>query len=139
VPLEPERYVIDLTVTRAGVRHDLDTMRIKPLSLPAHGVIEVLAGLAMMLLPAILGFDTGAMVVAASLGVVLTGAAIALTAQKPISVAAFSRFDSGFLLATAFAALALAVSGQLAGAILLSAVVALLTWLSFSTRYAATA
>jgi hypothetical protein len=102
-------------------------------------MIEILAGLAMMLLPAVLGFDTGAMVVAASLGVVLTGAAIALTAQKPISVAAFSRFDGVFLLVTALAALALAMTGQLAGAILLSAVVMLLTWLSFSTRYAVAA
>ena len=114
-------------------------MRSKPLSLPAHGVIEILAGLVLIAVPALLGFDTGAMVVAASLGVVLTGAAIALTAQKPISVAAFSRFDSVFLLITAFAALAFAVSGNLAGAVLLSAVVMLLTWLTFSTRYAATA
>ncbi len=114
-------------------------MRIKPLTLPVHGMIEAFAGLAMILLPAVLGFDTGAMVVAASLGVVLTGAAIALTAQKPISVAAFSRFDSAFLLATALAALALAMTGQLAGVVLLSGVVMLLTWLSFSTRYAATA
>jgi hypothetical protein len=102
-------------------------------------MIEILAGLAMMLLPAVLGFETGAMVVAASLGVVLTGAAIALTAQKPISVAAFSRFDGVFLLVTALAALALAMTEQLGGAILLSAVVMLLTWLTFSTRYAVTA
>jgi hypothetical protein len=110
-------------------------MRSKALSLPVHGLIEVLAGLAMILVPAVLGFDTGAMVVAALLGAVLTGAAIALTAQKPISVAAFSRFDGVYLLVCAFAALGLAVTGQLAGAVLLSGAVMLLTWLGFSTRY----
>jgi hypothetical protein len=109
------------------------------MSLPTHGLIEVLAGLAMILLPAVLGFDTGAIVVAATLGAALTGAAIALTAQKPISVAAFSRFDGVYLLVTALAALGLAITGQLAGAVLLSAVVMLLSWLGFSTRYAATA
>jgi hypothetical protein len=114
-------------------------MRIKPMSLPAHGVIEILAGLAMISVPAVLGFNTGVLVVAALLGAVLTGAAIALTAQKPISVAAFSRFDGVYLLVTALAALGLAVTGQLAGAVLLSGAVMLLTWLSFSTRYASTA
>jgi hypothetical protein len=139
VALDAERYVIDLTVTRDGVRHDRSTMRIKPMSLSAHGAIEILAGLAMILLPAVLGFNTGATIVAASLGAVLAGAAIALTTQKPISVAAFSRFDGAYLLVTALAAFGLAVTGELAGAVLLSGVVMLLSWLGFSTRYAATA
>jgi hypothetical protein len=110
-------------------------MQIKPLSLSIHGVIEFLAGIVMMLAPAALGFSIGATVVSALLGATLAGAAFGLTAHRPISVTAHSRFDSAFLLATAIAALALALTEQLGAVLLLSAIILVLATLGFGTRY----
>lgn len=109
----------------------------RPLSLPVHGAIEFLAGLVMMLTPVALSFSAPALIVTAVLGAVLTGSALGLTSQQARSVASHSHFDSVFVLATAAAALALAIAGQLAAVVLLSAIVALQAALSFSTRYAA--
>ena len=132
----PERYVIDVTVIGAGTRDDEAVIRIKPLSLTAHGAIELMAGIVLMLSPAILDYGAGALIASVALGAVLTGTALGLTANRLISAAAHGRFDSAFLLATALAALIMAVSGQLTAAVVFSLVVMLLAVLGFSTRYA---
>jgi hypothetical protein len=111
------------------------TMRIKPLTLPIHGVIELLAGVVMIVAPALLGFSAGAIIVSGSLGAILAAAALGVTARRPTSVTAHTRFDGAFLLATALAALALALTEQLGAVLLLSAIILLLATLGFGTRY----
>lgn len=129
--------MIDLTVTRFGARHDFGPMRNRPLSLPAHGAIEFLAGIVMMLAPVALVFSPPALIVSVALGAILTGSALGLSTQRPLSVAAHTHFDSAFVIVTALAALGFALAGQVAAVVLLSAVVLLQAALSFGTRYAA--
>jgi hypothetical protein len=104
-------------------------------TLPAHGAIEFLAGLAMMLVPLALSFSPAALLVCVPLGAILTGASLGLTAQNPGSAHTHSAFDSAFGLVTAVAALALAAAGQLEAVILLAAVVLVQAMLAFATRY----
>src|SRR5665213_3111110 len=88
-------------------------------TLPAHGAIEFLAGLAMMLVPLALSFSPAALLVCVPLGAILTGASLGLTAQNPGSAHTHSAFDSAFGLVTAVAALALAAAGQLEAVLVL--------------------
>jgi hypothetical protein len=106
-------------------------------TLPAHGAIEFLAGLTMMILPLALSFGPAALLVCVALGAILAGTSLGLTAQRPISSRAHSGFDNAFALVTALAALALAASGQPAPVILLAAVVLVQTTLGLTTRYVA--
>ena len=106
-----------------------------PLTLPAHGAVEFVAGLALMFLPPALSFGAAALVVCVVLGAILTGAALRLTATRP-PTSPHITFDSAFVLVTAVAALALAVAGQLGAVLLLVAVVVLQAVLGFTTRYA---
>ena len=133
-----ERYVISLTLTRPASRHHQCTMQIsRRFTLPTHGAIEFLSGMAMMLAPAILAF--GALIVSVSLGAILTGMGLSLSASRPGETVAWHRdFDSVFLLTTAAAAFVLALAGQAVPAIFLSAIVATLASLSFATGYAGT-
>ncbi len=112
-------------------------MRNRALSLPAHGAIEFLAGIVMMLTPVALLFSAPALIVSVVLGAILTGSALGLSTQRPQSVASHTHFDSAFLVITALAALALALAGQVAAVVLLSAIVVLQATLTFSTRYSA--
>jgi hypothetical protein len=112
-------------------------MRNRPLSLPAHGAIEFLAGIVMMLAPLALLFSAPALIVSVVLGAILTGSALGLSTQRPLPVASHTHFDSAFAIVTALAALGLALAGQVAAVVLLSAVVLLQAALSFSTRYVA--
>jgi hypothetical protein len=106
-------------------------------TLPAHGAVEFLVGLAMMLAPAILGFGAGALITSASLGAVLTGMGLSLSSSRPgEAVAWHGHFDSIFLLATAAAAFVLAASGQAVAAIFLATMVGVHATLSFATGYA---
>jgi hypothetical protein len=106
-------------------------------TLPAHGAIEFLAGMAMMLAPAILAFGAGALLVSASLGAILTGMGLSLSAARPGETVAWHRqFDAVFLLAMAAAALVLAASGQAVAAIFFVAMVGVQATLSFATGYA---
>jgi hypothetical protein len=111
----------------------------KSLSLAAHNLVDVLAGLALMLAPTAVHLGTTAQIASVLLGVILTSAGLGLTALRPDSIVAHTRFDAGFVLVVAGAAFALALSGQLAAVLVLSAVVMLQAALGFNTRYAAIA
>jgi hypothetical protein len=113
-------------------------------TLPAHGVVELIAGIAMILAPAVLSFGPGALIVSAGLGAILMGNALNLTAhssnasiasRSSASVACHSSFDSAFLVVTALAALVFAVAGQANAVVFLAAIVVLQAILGFSTRY----
>jgi hypothetical protein len=115
-------------------------MRIsRRLTLPAHGAIEVLMGIALMLFPVALGFAPAGLITAVLLGAILTGAALALNTQPISSSAVFhNEFDSGFIAVTAIAAFVLATAGQGRAALLLAAVVVVQAMLRYATGYVIT-
>src|SRR5438445_10853050 len=109
----------------------------KRFSLPAHGAIELVAGMSMMVAPALLPFGAAGLVTSAALGAVLTGMSLGLTGSPDGREPAWHRyFDSLFLLATGLAAFALAVAGDNAAALFLACVVGVEAVLNQTTRYA---
>jgi Zn-dependent protease len=108
-------------------------------TLPAHGAIEFLAGMAMMLAPAVFAFSAGGLIVSAALGAVLTGVGLSLsTSRRGEEIPWHRHFDSIFLVIVAGAALALALAGQRPAAIFLAAMVGVQAALNLATRYATT-
>lgn len=108
------------------------------LSLSAHGAIELAAGIATMFSPAVFGFAPAGVIVSFTLGALLIGMSLPLASQGSSAVAWHRGFDSLFLVGAAIAALALALAGQRAAAILLVALVAIQSALHIGTRYTAT-
>ena len=91
----------------------------------------------MMLAPAVLAFGADALIVSASLGAILTGVGLSLSASRVDETVAWHRhFDSVFLLTTAAAAFVLALAGQAVPAVFLAAIVGVQASLSFATGYA---
>lgn len=110
-------------------------MQVKLLSLPVHDLLDIVTGLILMLAPTALHLSTSAQIASVLLGATLTGAGLGLTALRPTSAVAHSRFDIAFLLAAALAALILALAGQFTAVLLLSAAITLQALLGFNTRY----
>jgi hypothetical protein len=106
-------------------------------TLPTHGAIELLAGIAMMIAPAALSFSVAGLLVSVTLGAILTGTAVSLSTREPRPLASHSHFDTVFVLATALAALALAAAGQTSAVLFLAVIVVVHALLGFSTRYTA--
>ena len=109
------------------------------LSLETHGALEVLAGLATLLAPVVLGFAPAGLIVSVALGTLLVGMALTLTEARGSTVVWHRDFDSLFVIATALAALCLALAGQWSASIFLASLVAVQALLNLGTRYAATA
>jgi hypothetical protein len=107
-----------------------------PFDIRVHAVVELVAGLILVLLPLLLAFPPLGLIVTVLLGVILTGSALGLTTDRHPSMIVHAQFDSLFTVVAALAALGLAVAGQPAAAILLSATVALQAVLGLGTRYA---
>ena len=103
------------------------------LSLPAHGAIELLAGLALIAAPFVLGFAPAGMVLAVAFGVLLVGLALSTDGALPVS--AHLAFDESLVIGCAAGAVALAVSRQDVAAAGLAAVAAIELALTLTTRY----
>lgn len=139
---DPERYVIDLTLKSGASRNHLHTMsdqrrRRGGFSLPAHGTIELLAGMAALAAPVAFGFGAAGVVVSVVLGAIMMGMGLTLQGQRSAASAWHGGFDSVFVIVTAVAALGLAVAGERSAAVFLAALVAVQALLSFTTRYVA--
>jgi hypothetical protein len=109
----------------------------RTLTLPAKGAAEFIVGLAMMAAPAILRFPTAGILLGVTLGAILTGKGLATaagTARRPLDV---RQFDSIYILATAAAALATALEGQVGATVMLASVVAVESILSLAVGTAA--
>jgi hypothetical protein len=116
------------------------------LSLPAHGATEFLVGMAMMLVPIglsfgpvsrPLGFSPVSLLVTGGLGAVLAGMGLALSASRRGTwITWHGHFDTLFIVASALAALALAIVAQPLPAAFLAAVVVVQASLAYATRYA---
>ncbi len=84
----------------------------RTVSLAAHGVVETFAAMAIMVAPFLLGFSTGAAVVAVALGALLLGLALSTHADRPtIPLGSHAAFDY----ALGFVALVAGVVAALSG------------------------
>ena len=112
------------------------------ISFQTHSAIEILAGFALMVLPAVLGLGTAAAVTGVLVGAILMGLAVAGAGQDhsagsrgTIPIGAHALYDRGIALGLILAALVLGIAGD-RGAVLffVGAGISLLA-LATSTRY----
>ena len=102
-------------------------------SLPTHAVIELVAGMTLMLAPFVLAFGTAGTILAFGGGVVLVG--VALAGVEDLRISTHVAVDHGLVSAFLVAAVALALADDAAaGSVFLAAGVAQLT-LAATTRY----
>src|SRR5690349_4597695 len=105
----------------------------RSISLPLHSALELLGGLALLAGPFLIGAAPAGLVVGVSLGAVLIG--IALAGPEALSLSAHQSFDLMLVAAMAGGGLALAISGDLAGGLVLAVVGALQLTLVSLTRW----
>jgi hypothetical protein len=113
------------------------------ISLSAHGAIESLAGIVIMLSPIALPVGAAGLVVLAVAGAIVTGVGLGLISTSPrVGVlpspraSAHTGLDGVLVVATALGALALAIAGEAPAALALAALVVVQACLSFMTSYA---
>lgn len=107
---------------------------LRSISLPVHGVLELLGGLALLAVPFGLGFTPAGTILALAIGVLLVG--VALGAGESLPVSAHRSFDQALVLTLAASALALAYADdRTAAPALFMAAAALQLALTLSTRY----
>ncbi|HEY1590937.1 MAG TPA: hypothetical protein VGF81_04040 [Solirubrobacteraceae bacterium] len=111
--------------------------RSRRLTLSAHGAVEAVSGMVIMLSPIVLPVSAAGLIVLGLLGALVTGSGLGvIVPSRRDSVAAHTGIDGALVLASAAGALALALAGQAPAAIALSALVAVQASLSFVTSYA---
>ena len=107
------------------------------ISLPTHAALELLAGLAVMVAPFVLGFGPAGMVSAVVLGALIAG--LALTAasadSSTLPISAHFAFDRGLALGLLGGALVLGLAGDRAAAALFAAAAVGQVALNLTTRY----
>ena len=113
------------------------------ISLSAHGAIESLAGIVIMLSPIALPVGAAGLVVLAVAGAIVTGAGLGLISTSPrVGVLPSPRasthngLDGVLVVASALGALALAIAGEAPAALALAVLVVVQACLSFVTSYA---
>lgn len=111
------------------------------LSLESHGAIELACGLALVIVPLALAFPAGAAAVSIGLGVILAGAAMALTGRmasddgsSALAVTRHASFDGAYGVIAALAAVGLAIAGDGRAVVLIAAVVVVQAALGLATR-----
>jgi hypothetical protein len=111
------------------------------ISLPAHGALELVAGLLTMAAPFLLGFGPAGTVIAVALGALIVGLSLAAasTEQGSLPISAHFAFDRGLVIGLLGAGVVLALAGDAAAALFLAVAGAALLLLSLSTRYSAAA
>jgi hypothetical protein len=111
------------------------------ISLPAHGAVELLAGLFAMVAPFLFGFTPGGTVASVAIGALIVGLSLATasTAQGSLPIATHFAFDRGIVIALVGAGFVVALAGDAAAALFLAITGAALLALSLTTRYSATA
>jgi SPW repeat len=109
------------------------------ISLPTHGAVELLVGIALMASPFVLGFAPGATLVSVVVGALVTGLALgaAVSEAATIDIGAHYTLDVALALGLLGAGLVFAVAGEsAAGLVLLAGGIAQLG-LNLTTRYSA--
>jgi hypothetical protein len=105
----------------------------RSISLPLHSALELLGGLALLAGPFLIGAAPAGLVVGVSLGAVLVG--MALGGPDALPITAHQSFDLMLVAAMAGGAVALGISGDLAGGLVLAVVGALQLTLVSLTRW----
>jgi hypothetical protein len=105
----------------------------RSISLPLHSALELLGGLALLAGPFVLGAAPAGLVAGVSLGALLVGMALAGPDALPLT--AHQSFDLMLVAVLAGAGLGLALSGDLAGGVVLAIVGALELTLVSMTRW----
>ena len=113
-------------------------MRRKGFSLPAHGTIELIAGMATLAAPVVFGFSAPGIVVSVVLGALLMGMGMSLQGRLGSAVAWHGSVDSALVVLTALGALGLAINGDRVAAAFLAVLVVVQALLNTTTRYVAT-
>lgn len=103
------------------------------ISLPTRGVIELLAGLALMGSPFALEFGSAGTIAAVALGVLLVG--LALSGADSLPLAALVAFDQALGAAFVAVALGLALAGDRTGGTVFLAAAVLQFVITAATRY----
>ena len=111
------------------------------ISLPAHGALELLAGLLTMVAPFLFGFTAAGAVVAIVIGALVVGLSLATasTEQGSMPIAAHFAFDRGIVIGLLGAGVLVGLAGDAAAALFFGLIGAALLALSLTTRYSATA
>jgi len=106
------------------------------ISLPTHGAIELVLGVAVMVAALALGLDGPGTVVCFAFGAILAGLALA-AADRGVSPSVHSSFDLTLATVTLVVAAALALAGGLEAGLLLAAAALAQLALASITRYSA--
>jgi hypothetical protein len=106
-------------------------------TLPAHGVLELVLGMATLFSPALLGFGSGGIVLAILLGSLLIGMAVTISADRGAWLGWHHLFDVVFVIAAAVAALGLAVAGEASAAVCFAVLAVTQSGLNLASRYVA--
>ena len=102
-------------------------------SLPTHAVLEMIAGLALMVAPFLLGFGPAGTIVAVTIGTLLVGFAVG--GGEGISIAAHVAFDQLLVTVLLLSAVGLALAGDRAAALVFLAAGIMQLTLTATTRY----
>jgi hypothetical protein len=124
--------VLRLTETAGALSHPVCVSR--SISLPLHAALELALGLALLAGSFALGLEPAGLVAAFSLGVLLTGLALAGPDSLPLST--HQAFDLALVAALTGAGLGLGISGDPAAGLLLVVVGGLQLTLLTLTRWA---
>ena len=123
--------MLRLTVIRGAPAHHMGVSR--SISLPIHAALELALGLALLAGPFVLGLDPAGLVAAFSLGVLLTGLALAGPDSLPLST--HQALDLALIAALAGGGVGLGLAGDPAAGLLLAAVGSLQLALLTLTRW----
>jgi hypothetical protein len=109
---------------------------VKRLSLPTHAALELLAGIALMAVPFLLGFGVAGGVVSITAGVLLVGLALSgADGDGSLPLSAHQAFDMAFVAGLAGGGLALALSGDATAGLALAALAGFQLTLLALTRW----
>jgi hypothetical protein len=111
------------------------------ISLPAHGALEMVAGLFTMVAPFLFGFTPAGTVAAVVIGALIVGLSLAAatTDQGSLPISAHFAFDRGIVIGLVGAGAVISLAGDAGAALFFALTGAALLALSLTTRYSATA
>jgi hypothetical protein len=108
-------------------------------TLSTHGVIELVLGLVTLVSPVLLHFADAGVIVAVVLGSLLVGMGVTVGGEQRSAPGWHQLLDMVSVIATALAALGLALAGEVSASLFFVALTVLRSGLSVTTRYVVSA
>ena len=111
------------------------------ISLPVHGALELVVGVATMAAPFVLGFDPAGLIAGVVVGALIVGMALSTGPGErgSVSVVTHFAFDRGLVVGLLGAAVVFGAVADRAAALFFALAALALLGLSLTTRYTATA